>query len=110
MSQKNLSKQSFADVTDDTKTDKDVKNYFENNDDFNRDASFYPEEFIKEDSIAEFDGYEDELEKELEDLKKKNCEAEQISNTSKNRLSMIPNTPINPQLSEQKMTKTPTSQ
>lgn len=75
-----------------------MKNYFENNDDFNKDASFYPEEFIKEDSIAEFDGYEDELEKELEDLKKKKLDAELIANNSKNRLSMVPNTPLNPQL------------
>jgi hypothetical protein len=75
-----------------------VKNYFENNDDFNKDASFYPEEFIKEDSIAEFDGYEDDLEKELEDLKKKKLDAELIANNSKNRLSMVPNTPLNPQL------------
>ncbi len=86
-----------------------MKNYFENNDDFNKDASFYPDEFIKEDSIAEFDGYEDELEKELEDLKKKKYEAEQLADTSKNRLSMVPNTPINPQISEQKPNKSPIS-
>ena len=54
-------KNSFTENSDDVsgKNEKDVKNYFENNDDFNKDASFYPEEFIKEDSIAEFEGYED---------------------------------------------------